>query len=333
MVLTPVFSIIVPVYKVEKYIHQCVDSLLNQDYENYEIILVDDGSPDKCPDFCDDYAAKYSKVKVVHKVNGGLSDARNKGVEVAFGQYVTFVDSDDFWKETNVLSNIADIINEYHPDIIVSDIIKYYADSDKYLYPSITCDSSLNGKSKTGILNYLYYNHADLKMSACQKFVLRALLTNHQFKKGLLSEDIDWSLSLYPHAKNICLYNKPYYCYRQMREGSITNTASQKSFDSLIQIIDKWENAIKQLDISKEEKDIYLGYLAYQLSITMPLSLSLTNESKRDALNQIKQKIGLFNYPLNSKTKKVRLLVKCLGVETASKLLSKYIQRRHKHNL
>lgn len=106
-------SIIVPVYNVEKYLHRCVDSILSQTYTNIEIILVDDGSPDNCPAICDEYAAKDSRVKVIHKANGGVSSARNAGLQLFSGEYLTFVDSDDFVGEKyveNMLDNISDDI-------------------------------------------------------------------------------------------------------------------------------------------------------------------------------------------------------------------------------
>ena len=93
---TPLISIIVPVYKVEPYLHKCVDSILSQTYTHLEIFLVDDGSPDNCGKICDDFARKDKRIKVIHKKNGGLSDARNVAIDVAKGEYITFVDSDDF---------------------------------------------------------------------------------------------------------------------------------------------------------------------------------------------------------------------------------------------
>ena len=92
----PLISVIIPVYKVEKYLNKCVDSVLNQTYKNLEIILVDDGSPDKCPEICDEYAKKDDRIKIIHKQNGGLSDARNVGIEKSTGEYITFIDSDDY---------------------------------------------------------------------------------------------------------------------------------------------------------------------------------------------------------------------------------------------
>ena len=94
--MSSVISVIVPIYNVEDYLDRCVDSIINQTYSNLEIILVDDGSPDNCPKMCDDYAKKDSRIKVVHKENGGLSDARNAGMKVATGEYISFIDSDDW---------------------------------------------------------------------------------------------------------------------------------------------------------------------------------------------------------------------------------------------
>ena len=94
----PLFSIIVPVYKAEKYISECVDSVLAQTFEDFELILADDGSPDRCHEICDEYAKKDSRIKVIHKNNGGASSARNSGIDAACGEYIIFLDSDDYWE-------------------------------------------------------------------------------------------------------------------------------------------------------------------------------------------------------------------------------------------
>ena len=112
-------SIIVPIYNVEQYLGKCIDSLLNQDlpHKDYEIILVDDGSPDGCPAICDDYAKTHSNVRVIHRQNGGLSAARNSGIEVAQGRYVQFVDSDDYL-EPNVLKTLVEKMEDDNLDIL-----------------------------------------------------------------------------------------------------------------------------------------------------------------------------------------------------------------------
>ena len=109
-------SVVVPIYKVESYLKECMDSILAQSYKNLEIIFVDDGSPDNCPQLCDQYAAYDNRVKVIHKVNGGLSDARNAGIGCATGDYITFVDSDDFIKK-NMIEYLFNKLHEYDADI------------------------------------------------------------------------------------------------------------------------------------------------------------------------------------------------------------------------
>ena len=110
-------SVIVPIYKVEKYLHRCVNSISTQTYKNLEIILVDDGSPDNCPAICDEYAASDARIKVIHKENGGLSDARNFGMDAATGKYILFVDSDD-WIENNTVEKLVDIIEREQVDFV-----------------------------------------------------------------------------------------------------------------------------------------------------------------------------------------------------------------------
>ena len=112
----PLITIIIPVYKVEDYLDKCVESVVNQTYKNLEIILVDDGSPDNCPKMCDDWAKKDKRIKVIHKENGGLSDARNKGIDIAKGEFITFIDSDDY-VENNYVEFLYNLVRENHAEI------------------------------------------------------------------------------------------------------------------------------------------------------------------------------------------------------------------------
>ena len=113
----PLLSIIVPVYNVEKYIERCIKSILNQSFTNFELILVDDGSPDNCGKICDEYKKKDSRIKVIHKKNGGLSDARNAGLNIATGKYIGFVDSDDII-HPQMYEKLFNCINKYNSDIV-----------------------------------------------------------------------------------------------------------------------------------------------------------------------------------------------------------------------
>ena len=115
--MNPVISIIVPVYKVEKQLNKCIESILNQTFKDYELILVDDGSPDNCGHICDEYEKKDSRIKVIHKKNGGLSDARNAGLDIALGKYIGFVDSDDII-HPQMYEKLYNCINKSNLDIV-----------------------------------------------------------------------------------------------------------------------------------------------------------------------------------------------------------------------
>lgn len=115
----PQISVIVPVYNVEQYLSRCLDSIINQTYRNFEVILVDDGSPDKCPEICDYYALQDNRIKVIHKENGGLADARNEGIRASSGEFITFIDSDDF-VSFRYLEVLLDGITRHNADIIIA---------------------------------------------------------------------------------------------------------------------------------------------------------------------------------------------------------------------
>ena len=128
------FSVIVPIYKVEKYLPDCVNSILNQTYKDFELLLVDDGSPDNCPQMCDDFALKDSRIRVIHKKNGGLVSARNIGIKNAKGKYICYVDGDDTVDEKLLESIYKEILIKNNPDIIIFGIVKNFADHDEEIF-------------------------------------------------------------------------------------------------------------------------------------------------------------------------------------------------------
>ncbi|MCC8015166.1 MAG: glycosyltransferase family 2 protein [Eubacterium sp.] len=213
--MNDIVSVIIPVYKVENYLRECLDSVINQTYKNLEIILVDDGSPDKCPYICDEYALNDSRIKVVHKQNGGLSDARNAGVNIANGKYIVFVDSDDYI-EIDMIEILYSTAEKYAADIVECGV-NYYVDKVKIndSFDKITVldskdacrcflDRSLNIRSMTP--NKLYKTN---------------IIKQIPFEVGRLHEDMYFAYqALYYSPKYVriecCKYN-----YRQQREGSI----------------------------------------------------------------------------------------------------------------
>lgn len=162
----PLVSIIIPVYNVEKYIEKCIDSIINQTYKNLEIILVDDGSPDGCPEICDKYALQDSRIKAIHKKNGGLSDARNAGLDIMKGEWVIFIDSDDFVSPYHV-ENLYYLVKKFNTNIAITSFECFYNENKKFIYKKITNEKVLIHISKEAIEN-MFYNKF-YKFYACGK--------------------------------------------------------------------------------------------------------------------------------------------------------------------
>lgn len=226
------FSVIVPVYNVSSYLGICIDSIIQQDFKDYELILVDDGSNDGSETICDKYAAQNSNFSVFHKKNGGLSDARNYGIERANGEYVIFIDSDDWIKE-NSFSGFYNIISTGKPDILLTDITEYF-NSHNYIQknPSIE-DKSIMDKKEA--INWLF-EKSKTPWPAVTKIVSRKLINdnNLRFVKNRLHEDMDWTCRCALCAKNFSVYGKEWYFHRMSREGSITSTLRVKGIIDII---------------------------------------------------------------------------------------------------
>ena len=158
-------TVIVPVYKVEKYIRRCIESIINQTYRNLEIILVDDGSPDDCGKICDEYAKKDNRIKVIHKENGGLSDARNKALDLANGKYVIFVDSDDYI-EKNAIGYLYKLIQKYNTDIAIGLVNSIYDGEKNSILKNK--ESNIKVYNKEQALETMLYNTEFTNM-ACNK--------------------------------------------------------------------------------------------------------------------------------------------------------------------
>ncbi len=211
-------SVIVPVYRVEDYLDKCIESIIGQVYSNLEIILVNDGSPDNCGEICDDYAKKDKRIKVVHKKNGGLSDARNYGIEVATGKYILFVDSDD-WVELDTAGYLVDLALINSSDIVTVTYAPVYEgslptpDSGTYrvrnLDPAEALSDALYGSDST--------------LHAWGKLYKRSLFKNVRFPVGRLYEDAGTTYKLIAKSKKVTVSSAKKYYYLQ-RQGSITKS-------------------------------------------------------------------------------------------------------------
>lgn len=220
----PLISVIIPVYNVEEYLRQCLDSVAAQTYRNLQIILIDDGSTDNSGSICDGYAASDSRMTVIHTANKGLSAARNAGLDIAKGEYITFVDSDDTVAPEYV-STLYDLLIEYKATISMATSDRLGSLKKKWLAPhTIACSGFEAAKSM------LYQSFID--SSSCYKLYKKHIFSNHRFKEGIIYEDLDLILSIIPDIDKVVWANKAIYKYN-MRSNSTTGTFKLKRLDVL----------------------------------------------------------------------------------------------------
>lgn len=247
-------SIIVPIYKVEQYIHRCIDSILNQTYKNLEIILVNDGSPDNCGAIIEAYQETDRRIYVYHKENGGLSDARNYGMQKVTGEFTMFVDSDD-WLDHHMVETMVQYSRKYEADIIQSAF--YYA-YDKALFIDHRYDYPnkepivLDNKS----LMYELIKNNIVKNFAWGKLYRTTKIKTIPFKKGVIFEDVFWAHHVMHEVDCYVMIYDPFYYYYQ-RDDSIVATYTLKNLDIIRGLQERHQFIEKNYD--------YLQHDSYQL--------------------------------------------------------------------
>lgn len=223
-------SVIVPVYNVEKYLHRCVNSILNQSYSNIEIILINDGSKDSCPMICDQYAKDYNNIHVIHKTNGGLSSARNCGIEVAQGDFITFIDSDD-WIDPNTYTYCINKVRLFNADAIefnyisVNDsgkVVPYLREKIKVYYGKDILQYYMESSTKNG------------SYSVWRMLVKKNILKNLRFREGRINEDIDFKYKVLSRCNSCVVTNQKFYYYFQSSNSLSTGKLLKKDFDLFV---------------------------------------------------------------------------------------------------
>lgn len=222
MTENPLVSVIVPIYKVENYLRECVDSIISQSYSNLEIILVDDGSPDRCPEICDEYALKDSRIKVIHKPNGGLSDARNAGIEVAKGEYLSFVDSDDVI-HSQMIEVLMKSILEDNADVSCCDFFSFYDTGE--------LSSSFIRNIQYLVLDPKEWFLRKYSAAAWNKIYRKDLWVSIRFPKGKYHEDVFTTYKICNVANKIAHCGHKLYFYRQRYSSIMKSSNLQRLLD------------------------------------------------------------------------------------------------------
>lgn len=263
-------SIIVPVYKVEKYLHECVESILNQDFKDFELILVDDGSPDECGNLCDEYATRDRRVWVVHKSNGGLSSARNAGLDIATGEYIAFVDADDYVAPNYYSLAMQAFQQEPDLDMVEMPVVVYFNQPQKKIY-SPAIQNTVRGKEN--IFATWIKNKGYLHAYSCNKVCRRGLYDNLRFPVGVCFEDTYTTPRLLEQCqairyipyngkkKNSSSEEKTGAYYYRQRKDSITTATSYPGFkDAMTHHLALFEQTkIPQLE--KKTRNAYFLHL------------------------------------------------------------------------
>lgn len=238
-------SIIVPIYKTEQYLERCVRSLVNQTFENIEIILVDDGSPDECPQLCDNYAQQDERIMVIHKKNGGLSEARNYGLIKASGEFILYVDSDDYL-ELNACEQLLTGINP-NVDFVVG-VLKENRDG-KVIY-----------QKHTNIIPRIEYSSKEFMIKSIKKnewfapavlnLYRRSFLIENSlfYRQGYCYEDIEMLPRLYLAAKRIVYIDFPFYNYMIREESIMTSEFTEEKKAMAIDNYENWMNVLAEVD-------------------------------------------------------------------------------------
>lgn len=275
------FSIIVPIYNVEKYLPQCIESVLNQSYGDFELILVDDGTPDNSGMICDEYAEKDKRICVLHKENGGLSDARNAGLSLAKGEFVWFLDSDDYMAE-NAIYNVTGLIMANHDtDMITCAHINEYSDGNSVL-ASLPINRPAAVSSRNEFLTILYKNNGAY-WAAWKNIFRKAVIDRNKlsFIKGLIgAEDCEFFMRFVRHGEKFTFLNMPIIHYRIDREGSITNTMSKAAI--MGQLIVFSDNYVTCMRDSNYKNKYMKVFFANKFANTISLMYHLTKPAEID---------------------------------------------------
>lgn len=283
--IKPKLSIIVPIYNVEKYLDKCILSILNQDYKDFELILVNDGSPDRCEEICNKYLLNDRRVRLINKANGGLSSARNAGLDIAKGEYIGFVDSDD-WIEKEMYSTLMEIVEKNGSDIVQCEYYSALYDTD-----TIKDNKNVIVRNFTNIeaINNMY---GDLQVSTTvswNKIYKRSLFDGIRFPIGKLHEDEFTTYKLLYRSNKISYINKELYYYRQTPNSIMNLPFSEKRLD-IIEAFEEKKEFIKLLD----NKKLYLNTIKSYNDMLINVYYACKRDMK-DNTNHLKNIKNIFN--------------------------------------
>lgn len=327
MVCKCLFSIIIPIYKVEKYLSQCINSVLEQGFNDFELILVDDGSPDNCPQICDKFATRDERIKVIHKKNGGLSDARNAGIEICKGKYILFLDGDDFLTD-GCLKKAYDVLtSKNHPDILLSTFNSLFINEIKELNNFQLLKQYGEVDDQKGLISTLLKEKNEIPWSAWRNIYKAELINgnNIKFEKGLVgAEDCAFFMEYTKYLKNYVVLEYPLINYRVSREGSITNNIKFSAIIGQLKVFIKYfheHNKIK----SNENNDLTISnHFAEKFANTISTFYYLKNNDEIIAAEKVvEENKEILKYTCGKKYAFAKIIWNSFGYYKGSQIMNR----------
>lgn len=316
-------SIVIPVYNVERYLEECVDSIYNQMTDACELVLVDDGSTDLSGVICDRYAHKSPNVKVIHQENRGQSFARNAGLSIAKGRYVTFVDSDDKISFGSI-PVILDWISTEGTDLCFLQCVKWYSDGTTVDMGECIQREAIKGKSPEEAMQHLA-SRPKYSGSPCTKLYKTSMLLDNGLSfpcDRRCAEDLKFVFDCILCAQTFDVLTVPYYQYRQNRQGSVTNQITYSHFVALLQFV---EEVVEKTTENRHPKDLIskcaMSFAAYEYSIAVWQYNFLGDDSKENAYQLLKKYKWVMKYAKNLKSRIIYAGISLMGIKPTVKLL------------
>lgn len=315
------FSIIVPVYNADKYLSKCIDSILSQSYTDYEVILVNDGSTDQSGTICDLYKSSDNRVVVLHQTNKGQSVARNNGIKLATGQYLLFLDSDDWWNSNDLLKKINDNITD-DIDIVFFGLQKVITNNDRELVkPLLLKEINEYYHSGQAFLDDLLLNNPQFSWYPVMYAFKSELWKEVRFPEGLYYEDLATIFKPILLAKGVIYLNEVFYNYRKTYSHSTTALENFKSINDLITAFVSSIRFVESLSLNESLRKKLLANFSLSYYSALIRCNSLPTSERDSIINRLQDVNWVLNYVNTPKQLFCNYLIKLFGLNSVSKLL------------
>lgn len=316
------FSIVVPIYKVEDYLRECVDSVLSQTYVDYELILVDDGSPDRCPIICDELSLLDSRIKVIHQNNSGVAVARNNGFKSAQGEYILCLDGDDLFADKSFLSELSTVCVE-GVDVVQFGYKRFYDSENRIVdgeIPNHASHIDLSSMLKSVLLSDSYCG------SSWSKAVRRGLISENDlyFRPGMVAgEDIDWFLRVLCCGKTFSCVNTGAVLYRQRAE-SVSHRPKIRSLENIVWLIEFWKNEFETRYKNEKVYDSLMGILSYYYANALILYTYFSYRESKPFRKRLKSVATLVKHALTPRARMIGKVYSLGGFDITILMLKIY---------